>query len=211
MGIFVKVVLFIVVIFTIDKTLEYYRKKKLFELVSWSVIGDYNPYLSEHSYIDALIFEIITAQQDDSIEHKYRIDREDFEIVKEIVEEYQSYIAKLYFRNKLYLFERKYHVTKKDYFMFMFYHFLSKYSTKSDFIGYNMHRELIESKWFEDGESSSFTYSLSDFGILYYKLYYITYMYCKRSAAFKYKVDDWCEHLKEILDERQIKICHYRP
>ena len=56
-------VLVFVMVFTIDKTVKYYRQKKLFELVSWSVIGDYNPVLSRYSYINELIFEIRRAQK----------------------------------------------------------------------------------------------------------------------------------------------------
>ena len=36
----------VAIIFTIDKTVKYYKQKKLFKLVAWSVIGDYDPVLA---------------------------------------------------------------------------------------------------------------------------------------------------------------------
>ena len=90
------------IIFTIDRTVKYYKQKKLFELVSWSAIGDYNPVLSRYSYINDLIFSIRRAQSSDSISAQYKIvEDEDFKLVREIVEEYQDHITKLYFRDIL--------------------------------------------------------------------------------------------------------------
>ena len=92
----------VAIIFTIDRTVAYYKQKKLFNLVAWSVIGDYEPALSCYSYIDDLIFSIRRAQSGNSISAQYKIvEDEDFNLIREIVEEYQDYITKLYFRDKL--------------------------------------------------------------------------------------------------------------
>ena len=115
------IILAIAVIFTIDRTVKYYKQKKLFELVAWSAIGDYDPVLSRYSYINELVFSIGQAQSRESISVQYKINDMDLKIVREIVEEYQDYITKLYFRDKLSLFKSKYAVSKTDYFIAMFH------------------------------------------------------------------------------------------
>ena len=57
-------VLAVAFIFTIDRTVKYYKQKKLFSLVAWSVIGDYDPVLSRYSCVNDLIFSIRRAQSD---------------------------------------------------------------------------------------------------------------------------------------------------
>lgn len=200
------------IIFFINRTLKYYKQKKLFELVSWSAIGDYNPVLSRYSYTDDLIFSISRAQSSCSISAQYKIvEHEDFKLVREIVEEYQDYITKRYFRDNLSLFKSKYAVSKTDYFMAMFHDFLSENSAKSEFLGHDMHSERIDFKSYGGGEYRA-KYEMSDFGILFYKLYYITHIYCKESPVFQNLVMEWTEeNIKDVLDTKQIDISCFRP
>lgn len=200
-------VLVVAIIFTIDRTVKYYKQKKLFELVAWSVIGDYEPLLSRYSYINDLIFSIRRAQSGNSISAQYKIvEDKDFKLVREIVEEYQDYITKLYFRKKLNIFKSKYTVSETDYFMAMFHDFLSENSAKSEFLGHDMYSERIDYKSYE-GDGYRAKYAMSDFGILFYKLYYTTYMYCKESPVFQNRVRGWEEEdIKDVLDTKQIDI-----
>lgn len=200
-------IIIILVFFTIHITVKYYRQKKLFELVSWSVVGDYEPLLSCYSYINELIFEIQRAQQSSLIETKYKIvEDEDFKMVREIVEEYQKYITRLYFRDKLRLTKSKYVISKTDYFMASLHDFLSEHSVESEFMGHDMYSKRKDYKSFE-GSGYKATYIMSDFGILYYKLYYITHMHCKQSLVYQNNVKDWAEkNIKEVLDKNEIKI-----
>lgn len=200
-------ILVVVIFFTIDRTIKYYKQKELFNLVAWSVIGDYDPVLSRYSYINDLIFSIRRAQSGDSIPAQYKIvEDEDFKLVREIVEEYQDYITKLYFRDKLNLFKSKYVVSETDYFMTMFHDFLSENSAKSEFLGHDMYSERIDFKSYE-GAGYSAKYAMSDFGILFYKLYYITYMYCKESLVLQNRVAGWAEkNIKDVLDTKEIDI-----
>lgn len=49
------------------------------------------------------------------------------------------------------------------------------------------------------------------FGILFYKLYYTTYMYCKESPVFQNRVKGWEEkNIKDVLDTKQIDISCFR-
>lgn len=201
----------VAIIFTIDRTVKYYKQKKLFDLVAWSVIGDYNPMLGRYSYINDLVFSITRAQSGDSISAQYKIvEEKDFKLVSEIVEEYQDYITKLYFRKELNLFKSKYTVSKTDYFMAMFHDFLSENSDKSEFLGHDMYSERIYYKRNEGGGYRA-KYAMSDFGILFYKLYYTTYMYCKESPVFQNRVKGWEEkNIKDVLDTKQIDISCFR-
>ena len=204
-------VLVLVMFFTIDRTIKYYKQRKLFELVSWSAIGDYDPVLSRYSYINDLIFSIRRAQSSDSISAQCKIvEDEDFKLVREIVEEYQDHITKLYFRDKLSLFKSKYVVSETDYFMAMLHDFLSEHSAQSEFLGHEMYSERIEFKSYE-GDGYRAKYAMSDFGIVFYKLYYITHMYCKESPVFQNRVAGWAaKNIQEILDTKQIDISCFR-
>ena len=205
------VALMFAMFFAIDKTIKYYKQKKLFELVSWSVIGDYNPVLDRYSYINDLIFSIRRVQSKESISAQYKIvEEDDFKLVRKIIEEYQEHISKLYFRDKLSLIKSKYNVSKMDYFMATFHFFLSENDAEYEFLGHDMYSERIEYKSYEGGGYSA-KYAMSDFGILYYKLYYITYMYCKESPALKNRVAGWTEKfIQDVLDTKQIDITCYR-
>lgn len=204
-------ILVFVMFFTIDKTVKYYRQKKLFELVSWSVIGDYNPFHGSYSYINALIFQIRKAQQNDIIDEKYKIvTDDDFKIVREIVEEYQKNIARLYFCDTLGFPKSKYVISETDYFMAAFRDFLSEHSAKSEFMGHDMYSERKDYEIYEGGGYRA-TYAMSDFGVLYYKLYYMTQMYCKKSVVYQNKVADWAEeNIKDALDKNEIEISCFR-
>ena len=162
------------------------------------------PGASRYSYINDLIFSIRRVQSGDSISAQYKIvEDEDFKLVREIVEEYQDYITKLYFRDKLNLFKSKYAVSETDYFMAMFHDFLSENSAKSEFLGHDMYSERIDFKRYEGGgiELNMQCPILN----LIYKLYYITHMYCKESPVFQNIVAGWAEkNIKDVLDTKQL-------
>lgn len=204
-------VLVLVMIFAIDRTIKYYRQKKLFELVSWSAIGDYDSALRRHSRVNDLVFSIMDAQSKDYISFQYSIvEEDDFKLVREILEGYQDHITKLYFGNKLCLIKSKHAVSKIDYFMATLHDFLSENCAESRFLGHNMHSERLEFKSY-DGDGYKAKYAMSDFGILYYKLYYITHMYCKESPVFQNRAAGWSEkNIQDVLDTKQIDISCFR-
>jgi hypothetical protein len=210
LGVTIAVLVF-AMIFTVDKTVKYYKQKELFELVSWSAIGDYNPVLNRYSYINDLIFAIRRAQQIDTIDAKYKIvEDDDFKLVRAIVEEYQKNITRLYFRDTLGLPKTKYVISETDYFMAAFHDFLSEHSAESEFMGRDMYSERKDYKSYE-GDGYRATYVMSEFGILYYKLFYITHMYCKQSVVYQNKVAGWEEkNIKAVLDTNEIEISFFR-
>ena len=201
-------VLILILVFTIDKTIKYYRKKELFKLVSWSVIGDYNPVLGNYSYTSELMSAINNAQSGNKIDSKYKIAEDDIESVREIVQEFQTYMARLYFRDNLQLIKSKYVVSNTDYFMASLFVYLSNNSLEREFLGHDMFGERVEYKRFNDGSGYSATDTLSDYGYLFYKLFHITCTYCQSSTALKgIVVAPWAEErIKKALETKQIEI-----
>ena len=219
MEVFIGIIAILVVamLFTVSKTIDYYRQKKLFELVSWSIIGTRSSFSDacfgrhQRNYVNGLIGDIKDAQQSNLIDEKYRIiGDEDFEGIKNIIEEYQKDTARLYFQNQLDPPKNKYSVSKTDYFMMLLHDFLSKHSTEVEFFGHSMYSERKDYKSY-GGDGYSATYVMSDFGILYYKLYYITLMYFKQKPEYKNVVSDRDEEsTKDVLDKSEIEISCYR-
>ena len=169
------------------------QERKLRNLVSWSAIGDHCPVSGSYGYMRDLITAVQNAQYEDSIDKKYRIaDETEKQYMIEIVEAYQIDIMRSYFKGQLKLIKSKYVVEGNDYFMFMLYVFLSVHQCDTNLIGHEMY--------------SYSTYTLTDFAVVYHKMHYITYMYCRENDILKGLVPEWNEkNLKKILDTRQIK------
>ena len=183
--------------------IKYYKQKQLFELVSWSAMGDYSPIHNRYSRTEDLILAILEAQNRNKIPSQYKIDYyEDLEFLEEIIGKYQDHIAQLYFQDRLKLIKSKskYSVSKKDYFMLMFFDFLAENIKTHSFLNRDIYGKRLdcENKYYN-------TYVMSDFGILCYKLYYITLTYCKESPVLPFQVMEWAEKsAKEVLDTKQI-------
>ena len=207
MGVIIGILILLIIVMVND-LIKGYKRKKLFELVSWSVIGDYDPVLNRYSYTNDIMFEIQRAQNGDRIDSRYKItEHSEIELVREIVKEFQKHIARLYFRDKLLLIKSKYVVTPTDYFMVSLFAFLSDNSYEHNFLGHDMFGERVEYQEFKDGSGYSATDTLSDYGFLYYKLFNVTYVYCQKSEVLKGTVAPWAgERIKEALETRQIKI-----
>lgn len=200
------------IIFMVSKLIKYYEEKKLRKLVSWSVIGDYCPTLGRYSYISGLSLAIRHAQCDDDIDAKYRITEEiERQYMDEIIEEFQKHMARSYFEGHLKLMQSKYEVSGEHYFMMAMCKFLDSHQCDPEFFGNDMRQELLEHKTYGGGGSDA-TYSLSDFGILYHKMYYITYMFCKKSKIANPKGDCFQNEksIKDIIDTKTIQIVRYQ-
>ena len=149
------------------KWYQYSKDKKIRNLVSYSAIGDYNPTIGCHSYINDLIFHVKNAIFDNVIDKQYRLSEGNEEkYLREIVEAYQINVMRSYFRGSATLIKSKYSIDGNVYFLIMLHDFLATHSDDFKFLDRNMRNY--------DG-------ILSDFGIAYYKFYYATFIYCKKS------------------------------
>lgn len=149
------------------KWYQYSKDKKIRDLVSYSAIGDYCPVIGCYSYINDLIFHVKNALFDDDIDKQYRLSEgKEEKYLREIVEAYQIDIMRSYFQGVNTLIKSKYSKDKNVYFLIMLHDYLAAHSDDFEFLNRNMRNY--------DG-------ILSDFGIAYYKIYYATFIYCKKS------------------------------
>ena len=206
--------LIVLLIITVSKWRELSKTKKLKGLVAWSVTGDYCPAVGINSYVRELWTSVLIAQHKLGIPEEYRInEKEDFEICHEIIKEYQVDAARKYFLSELALIKSKYAVSGEDYFMAAFYEFLTKRQCYNEVIGHAMHKERLEQKHYGDwgGACYDATYLLSDFGLIYHKLLYITFRYLKASRIFNPEnLPDWQKQretgLKKVLETKQLEV-----
>ncbi len=206
--------LFLFAIVAIFKWHELAKTKQLKNLVEWSVTGGYCPAAGINSYDRELWVALLITQHKLNISREYRInEKEDFDNCHEIIKEYQADISRKYFLGELTLIKSKYAVSGEDYFMAAFYEFLSKRQCYNEVVGHTMHEERLEYKHYGQwgGELYDATYLLSDFGLMYHKLLYITFCYLKNSKIFnpENKVD-WQEQresgIKKVLDTKQLAV-----
>lgn len=190
---------------------EYSQERKLRDLVSWSALGDYCPVFGSHSFVREPIIAVLNAQYNDSVDHKYRIIEEsEKQFLGEIIEEYQKDIMRSYFKGHMKLIKSKYVVNGEDYFLISLCGFLKEHQCDEKFLGHDMRKERLEYKRYGDwgGPCYDATYAITDFAVVFNKLYYITYLHCKNSKIANPSGNDFYndKFIKEILDTRQIQI-----
>lgn len=193
-----------VAIVAFSKWRELSKERKLRDLVSWSVVRT-KPYeLLVHAHDLPLWAYLKNAQIEFKLPDKYRITGDvEWGYAKEVIEEFQKDLIQSYFKGHLKLIKSKYDVRGEDYFMCSLYAFLSEHQCDYEFLGHDMHSDLLNT-------GSPTTYAQTDFAIALHKMHYITYMYCRRSKILKYLVPEWNEkNLQEILDTKQIMLFRY--
>lgn len=196
-------ILVFVFIFLFSKLMEFYRDRSLRELVAWSVTGGAGI---------PLWSEISNAQIKHKLSKEYCIaGDEEWGYAKEIIDAYRKDLIHSYFEGHLKVIKSKYVIRGADYFMLALYAFLSDHQCDYKFLGHDMRKERLE--YYRYGDSSPLfdaTYALTDFAIVFHKMHYITYIYCKTNDALRDFVPEWNEkNLKEILDTRQIQISRF--
>ena len=190
-------------VITLTKLYGYSAEKKLRNLVAWSVSG---------ASRDLPLWQYISnAQIDLGIKGEYRITGDtEWEFARKILEEYQKYLSKSYFDDRLELIKSKYVIPEDHYFMFTLQHFLEDHQCDYTFIGYEMHEDTISYKQYGSWGGPRFNakYALSEFSVVYHKLYLISYLsYMKSNVLNPEKKPPKKEkHIREILDTKQIEI-----
>ena len=185
------------------KTIALSKEFQLKELIAWCLTDSNREYLPLHQFI-------LEAQNLLNVPPKYRIISSDLEKVKILIAGFQKDTTQKYFSNSLYLPKCKYTINSKTYFMYLLQSFLEKHQCDSYFLDYNMHQNRItyESYGSWGGELYDATYSLTDFAIVFHKLYYIAYIYCKKSNTLNPKGNYFNneQSIEYILDSKQISI-----
>lgn len=178
------IVFVVVAIIAFKKWHEASQERNLRDLVEWSTSSDNHIRcnLSLSAYVYNAQIKLFLPQE-------YRIaGDEERKTANELLEEYRKDLMQAYFAGKLNIPKSKYVVQGQDYFMFALYAFLSDHQCDYEFLGHNMRKA-------------------TDFAVVFHKMHYITYMYCRKNETLKDLVPEWNEkNLKEILETKQIQL-----
>lgn len=192
---------------------QYKQQDEFFHLVAWCVTTDYKSTLSVRPGLD-LCHYIGNAQIDQKLPSEYCIRGDtEWQVVKEILKEYQRDLTQSYFNGNLKVMKNKYSIPGEHYFMFSLCNFLREHQCDYEFLRHNMHQETLAYKKYGQWGVTSFdaTYSLTEFAIVYHKMYYIVYNFCKASKIFNPKGEayQYADDIKKILDTRKIEISQF--
>ena len=154
--------------------------ESLKELVTWSVFE------SDGARWNIPLWAHLKNAQIHNVSEQYRITGdEEWETVKAIIERYQKELTQSYFDGRLWRPKSKYKIDGKDYYIFMLYVYLCENANYGQNTVFNLQNNEIGNR-----------------NLVFHKMRYITYMYCKNNLALQKNVPSWNEGvLKEILDE----------
>lgn len=140
---------------------------------------------------------------------KYQIENDEWEMVKELISDCQHDIIQRYFNDELPIFTYKSKITGEMYFMYLLHEYIKKHQCDFNFLGHDMHKELISMKSYETRfVSRELSFYLSDFAIVLNKLYYASYIYCKNCKELYVLKNDFSDvpYIQEILNTNTITV-----
>lgn len=183
------------------------KERSLRDLVFWCVSEDSKIYrcgLSLRDYIK-------NAQIKEELPQKYRLSGDtEWNFAEDILREFQHDMTQKYVQGCIEEINSKYVIPGDHYFMFSLDRFLEKHQCDSKFYGHEMHKETVSYKHYGDWGAQLFdaTYSLTEFSVVYHKMYYLSHIFCKNSKVINknggsYRFED---DIKRILDTKQIHI-----
>lgn len=205
------IILIAVILYFSSALIEYYKRKRLHNLVAWTVIKSKPAELLVYSHDQPLWSYLEDAQSRLHVpqDHCITSDKE-WEFVREILDAYQKDLVQSYFKNHLLLLDSKCVLSGEDYFMVALHTYLSTHQCDYKFLSYNMHEKRLEYKSYGSwgGALYDAAYSLSDFAVAYHKVLYLAYLYCKKSNVINPSGSLFTNeaHLEEILNTKTIKI-----
>lgn len=170
----------------------YFTHKKSKELAKFCIRGD-------------LIGAIQHAQSKHGAKYSIITDS-DYDYTKKILDAYRDHMAHIYFSDDIGVPKGMRSILDSDYFMMTLCSFLKKHRCERYFLGERMHSKTLSCKEYGCGGYDR-EYALSDFGIVFNKLYYISYISCKnsqvvnRDGTYSYE-----NSIKETIDTAQIAL-----
>jgi len=195
-------------IYALYKLRQYRQKENLRQLVAWCVSKD------RHIRAELELWHYVSNAQLEFVSEEYRISGEsEWQYARQILQDYISNLTEAYFHDSLCVLKSKYVISGNDFFMDKLYSYLRNHQCDYTLCGHDMHKETLsfENHGMWGGMLFDATYALSDFGIVYHKLYYISCLYCKASPILNPKNEPYrmAEIIKDILDTRQIEMSRY--
>ena len=202
------VIIFIMLLIALIATLK--KKSELNEYkenAAWLICKQRDFTVGEREY-DYLSY-VLSAQKQTKLNEKYHIKtEEEKEMAREILDEFRDEIIFQYFYGKLSfpknekLSKLKYRpFSNEDLLIINLEDFLSENSGKS-YIGNNKMHEKSLYKYENGSHFGDYQYQLSDFGIVFFKLHYITNLYCQQSKTI-FRLN-YIDSIKKNLDTQEI-------
>ncbi len=190
------IVFILFLIFLLYLLRKHYNNKRLKELSAWILTK--NPY--NRTYNLSLTGYIMKKFQIElCIPEKYRVTPNEKETAELIVSAFREYFSELCLNNSVTSPEAVSKISEEKFFIYHFDCYLEKHSCDHRFIDNEMFEKLIS----QEGTYNlgSFTYSLTDFALVFFKLNYITSTYLNDSKNMK--------NIADIIDKQQITLYHY--
>lgn len=191
------------IVFLIDRTCKYTKEHSVYKLVS-QVMEYHN-----HNRIPQYN-AILKAQHDLQIPKEYHVSIEDHFILEEIIAEFKKSLSEAYFKGQVGYIRSKYVIEEDAYFMYKLCGFLADHRCDREVGNHNMRKAVLSYKshgsWGSDLYDAS--YKLSDFGLIYHKVYYISYLFCKNSKIFNPKGNSFPyeNSIKEVIDQEVLSV-----
>lgn len=180
------------------KLYQHRHTEAINEHVAWCAEKD----ISDRRCNLTLLEHVRNFQIRQKLDPKYRISAEEWDSANLILAAYQQELADDFFAGRAYRHDRPTRITSEDYFMLTLQHFLGKHETDlrlCDHPKYILRDMKTYGSW--GGQLYDADYALTDFGIVYHKLFFTTLVY------FKAAPDSWLlKGQKEILDTGRIQL-----
>ena len=224
--IIVLAIFFLAFIVLVDIACKRHKEKQLFGRVSWCVTDDSNtrcnmslldwlnrvPHYSKKKSPDCFF---PNADKLFVIDEKYWLQsEEEFATAREILCVYQKELSQKYFSGHLSAGGSMSKLTNEEYFLVTLKDFLEKYECKKVFWDHDMYTtKEYKSYGSWGGPLFDATYVLSDFAVVYHKMYLITQIYCltlrKNASNTNALSFERTEATKKVLDTREMKVSRY--
>ena len=220
-------ILILVFCFLVYKVYQNSLEKKLQNHVSWCVTDNSDIHRCNMSLLAWLCKVLHKSKKRNPdcffpnadklflIEEKYWLSGdEELSVAKEILREYQKDLSQKYFSNMLNVNSYTRKLTNAEYFLVTLKEFLEKYECEKDFFGNEMYKTK-EYKSYGSWGAPLFdaTYELTDYAVVYHKMYLTVQMYCltlrKNPLDTNTLSFQWTEDTKKVLDTREMKVSRY--
>lgn len=185
--------LLFVLFFTVIFSCRYHIDKSLFKRIK---------VCSSYGYEGFNIQDIVRISK--VLPSQYRLNEYEIDMAKDILAKYQENIIFAYFKETLSTKLVFLNMPSETYFIFSFFEFLHKHSCEYSFHNHTMHKYVSK-------KDSIKTCSLTDFGIVFYKLYYIACVFCETDSYITKKNLFHYDSIliKENLDKGEIELMSF--
>lgn len=171
-----------------------------FNYISWVwVVGPRSMSLFDH---------ICVAEKKLNISDNYCILANEKEHIQYILNQFQQDITANFFACNLTLCKPRCKIKPKDMFFYLLFTYLKEHECDYSFAGNIVYNQISKKSYgFWGGELYDSESELTDFGIAFKKLHYITSEYCYKHDEIRRTFNtSQCMYLRTQIDEKQISI-----